>query len=369
MSLEDPVYVAHATHPSLGEDTRAGTLAVGPHSFIFEFDGGKLEFPFKDCSVEARETSEGDLLCLEHPSHPDWSVLTYNLDLLKHRVFAQHTHLRMLARQTRADLEGTPKAMKIAIAGVTALVGIILVLWAGNDWIMRMVVSGVPQAWEDKLGDEVLAEMSASGRMINDPAATASIRALGEKIAKGMGGGPHKFTFHLRESPVVNACALPGGHIVVNTGLIESAETGEEIAGVMAHEMAHHTERHLFRKIADAAGPFLVFQAALHNRSALLVALSEGSALIGQQRFSRHYEREADDKAFDYLVAAGIDPRGLASFFRKVHAAEGRGGDELSFLNSHPPTQERIEHLDKRWETFPYKSTCAKVPKPSIPAP
>src|SRR5439155_11851858 len=133
----------------------------------------------------------------------------------------------------------------------------------------------------------------------------------------------NEFNFYLMNDKLPNAFALPGGHIVVTSGLLELADN-TELVGVIAHESAHVTRKHHARKIISAAGPFLMFGIFLHSGSGLGNLLSEGSGLMVRQGFSQEYESEADRVGWQYLVAAKIDPRGMISMFRKFKAEEAR---------------------------------------------
>jgi len=145
----------------------------------------------------------------------------------------------------------------------------------------------------------------------------------------------------------------------VTSGLLERIERPEELLGIVAHEVAHVTKKHGFRKQIASAGPFLVFQVFMRGRSSLGAVVGGGSALLVQQSFSQEYEKEADDVGWDYLVAANIDPRGMISAFHKLKAAEaghsGMGLMPMAF-QSHPDVNRRIALLEAKWKRLPRKS-------------
>src|SRR5690348_3082585 len=140
---------------------------------------------------------------------------------------------------------------------------------------------------------------------------------------------------------MVNAFAVPGGYILVCRGLIEQVQTPEELAGVLAHECAHLTEKHSMRKLAGTLGPGFVMHYFLGARNSLLTSLTATAAYIGQQSYSRKQESEADEIGFDYLVKAQINPEGMIVFFKRMQAQE-LGFSNPTFLSSHPPTGERM---------------------------
>jgi len=156
-----------------------------------------------------------------------------------------------------------------------------------------------------------------------------------------------------------NAFALPGGHIVVTTGLLRLVERPEQLLGVVSHEVAHVTCKHSFRQMIASAGPFLVFQVFLSGRGGAFAALAGGSAILVHQSFSQEYEKEADDVGWDYLVAANIDPRGMIEVFQKLKATEA--SERISnfipkAFESHPDMDKRIARLNAKWKKLPRKT-------------
>ncbi len=176
--------------------------------------------------------------------------------------------------------------------------------------------------------------------------------------------------FHLVKDESLNAFALPGGHITVTTGLLRGVERPEELLGVLAHELAHVTLKHGFRQQVASAGPFLVLQVFMRGRSGTMAVVAGGSALLVHQSFSQEYEKEADDKGWDYLVAANIDPRGMISVFHKLKAEP----DELAgalpkAFHSHPDLDKRIARLETKWKRLPRKSGFVELDSklPTVP--
>jgi predicted Zn-dependent protease len=141
------------------------------------------------------------------------------------------------------------------------------------------------------------------------------------------------------------------GHIFIHTGLLKAADRPEELAGVLAHEMAHITRRHAFRKLIESSGLYLVAQYFFGDATGITAALANSSELLLKQKYSRDFEREADDTGWQYLVEAKIDPRGMIDFFEKLKADEAKSGSGSGtgpdLLSTHPSTAERIRRLKK----------------------
>jgi predicted Zn-dependent protease len=212
----------------------------------------------------------------------------------------------------------------------------------------------LPAEWETKLGKEAFAEIRGIFTLTDDPTLTNRVYLVTQRLKKGLPHDAPKFQCHVSDFPIVNAIALPGGDVVVFGGLLEDA-TPDELAAVLAHEMAHVIEKHAMRQIAQEAGPAFVAKYIFGGDSALS-ALMAGASTLGQLQYSRGNERQADRLAFSILLQANIDPRGLANFFRKIERMEKKQGHDDDLFSTHPPTSERIRNLEKLWEDSPKKS-------------
>jgi predicted Zn-dependent protease len=167
------------------------------------------------------------------------------------------------------------------------------------------------------------------------------------------------FKFYIVQDRFPNAFALPGGHVIVNTALLDMADRPEEVCGVVAHEIAHVTQKHGIRKIISEAGPYLVFKLFMSDRSGVFGVLGSGSKLLVSQSFSQEYELEADSVGWDYLVQAHIDPRGMVDMFHKLKLMQDNLGAEalsLSAFESHPQTEKRIRRLEAKWDRLKDKT-------------
>jgi predicted Zn-dependent protease len=200
-----------------------------------------------------------------------------------------------------------------------------------------------------QLGELAVAELSRSDRLVSDGPAREAVRSVGARLAAAEPAPALPFRFELARDASVNAYAAPGGLIVVHTGLLRSATSADELAGVLAHEMTHVTERHTLRQVVFYAG----FTRALR----LMVGSPEGAAemLAGAARnltalrFSREQEAAADRGALERLERAQLSGAGLVSFFDRL--ARGRGALP-PFLSSHPAAAERaaalLDAMDRR---------------------
>ena len=151
----------------------------------------------------------------------------------------------------------------------------------------------------------------------------------------------------------MNAFAMPGGYVVVYTGLLKKVQRKEQLAGVLAHEIAHVTERHALNNIVSSLGVSVLVSAVIGDSSTLESVLAGSSEMLLGQKFSRDAETEADDVAWETLVRSNLDPRGLREFFEILQKEEEKllGGlmkGALSWLSTHPATEERIARLRQK---------------------
>jgi beta-barrel assembly-enhancing protease len=224
----------------------------------------------------------------------------------------------------------------------------------------------LPLSIERKIGEEIYRDYLASGEVLEDGEITDYVWQVASKLTRTASANGFDFTFFVVRDPRINAFALPGGYIGVNTGLIAASNSESELASVLAHEIAHITQRHIARMLAkqkqasilSLASLVIAALAARSNPQAAFGALSLGDALQTGNllSFSRDAEREADRLGFDMLTQAGFDPAGMSAFFSRLQQAnrfnESRAPE---YLRTHPLTQDRISDAQLRAQALRYR--------------
>ena len=219
---------------------------------------------------------------------------------------------------------------------------------------------------EAQLGREIMRQIRADAAYLDDAEIAEYLNSLGEKLVSANDDPSRAFQFFGVNDPSINAFALPGGFIGVHTGLISAARTESELAGVLAHEIAHVSQNHIARMVDSQKGNALVTLAAL--AVAILAARSNSqvsqAAIVGAQAYSvqnqldftRENEREADRIGFQTLEQAGYAPSGMATFFERLQS-QGRlyENNAPAYLRTHPLTYERIADMQNRVAELPYK--------------
>ncbi len=214
--------------------------------------------------------------------------------------------------------------------------------------ILDAAVSAIPVAHEQALAEQFWRLQQRQLALIENTPANRFIAEVGSRLASAK-PSPYAYRFHLADDASINAFALPAGLIVVHRGLIEKARSAEEVAGVLAHEIEHVEQRHGLRGMVQAIGFSALWWALTGDGGSLLgPALKELATL----HFSREQETTADLGGFERLVAAGIAPQGMASFFEGL-AADATMPGMVNLLSTHPASAQRAERLKALVESAP----------------
>jgi len=219
---------------------------------------------------------------------------------------------------------------------------------------------------EQTLGRAIMRDVYADPRYLDDPEIESYLNQLGYKLVSVSTRNQREFTFFVVNDPSINAFAMPGGNIGVHTGLLLAAQSESELAGVVAHEIAHVTQDHIARMVASQSQSYWPTMAALAlallasrsnpNVAGAAIATTQAYSIQNQLNYSRDYEREADRLGYDMLNRSGYDVRGMSGFFSRLQRAN-RFYDTSApaYLRTHPLTTDRIADMESRSETAPYQ--------------
>ena len=224
----------------------------------------------------------------------------------------------------------------------------------------------ISPAEEKECGEEFFRSLHSQISINEDAEIHEYIQAIGRKLAANSDDPGHPFHFFVVMENDINAFAGPGGYIGVNSGLILMTEAESELASVIAHEISHITQRHLFRaaeassrlSIPTAAGMLGAILLGTHSAAmgqAAIMAIMGGSVQF-QINFTRENEAEADRVGMQTLAATHFDPRSMPTFFERLQQATRFAGQGVpEFLRTHPVTESRISDTRGRADTYPYK--------------
>jgi beta-barrel assembly-enhancing protease len=264
----------------------------------------------------------------------------------------------------------TLKGFQMYKIGKNHLFGVFLIMAV----IFRLVppASAIPLSKEEEMGREFMKVVSRYYELIDDPVITGYFEKVGRHIVSVFPNQPFKYRFYVIKEPVYNAFAAPGGHVFINSGLFEAMESEEELAGILAHEIAHVEYRHISQKIERSSKINMITMAGIAagillgagGADTAASALTMGSMAAGQSMelaYSRENELEADQLGLKYLYKAGYSAAGLVEVLKKIRETEWFGTDIIpTYLRTHPASEDRIAYIGA------YLST-AKKPVPKSP--
>ncbi|NOT86287.1 MAG: M48 family metallopeptidase, partial [Methylococcaceae bacterium] len=221
-------------------------------------------------------------------------------------------------------------------------------------------------AQEQEFGEEFFRQLHAQVEINQDPEIQYYIESIGKKLVAQSDNPSYPFHFFVVTDNNINAFAGPGGYIGVNSGLITLTEAESELASVMAHEIAHVTQRHLYRAVeeqgrlsipmmaATLAGILIGMKSPELGQAAIMAA--QAGSVQFQINFTRTNEQEADRVGMQTLSQSNFDPRSMPTFFERLQQSSRYYGKNVpEFLRTHPVTESRISDTRGRAENYPYR--------------
>lgn len=240
--------------------------------------------------------------------------------------------------------------VKWGVLALLAMAVLAAALWIVLPRAARIVAAVIPVSWEEALGEQVyeqvgdiFAQMEGKEELRVCAGGESSRRVLDDLTARlaAASDSPYSFRVAVFDLDTPNAFALPGGRIVLLRGLLDFAESPDEIAGVLAHEMGHVVHRHGTEGIVHALGLTFFFGVMLGDLGSGSIGLL-GETLVSNA-FSREAETEADQSALDTLGRAGLATGGLVQFFERLKKEHGDVPALLAVLSTHPRHEDRME--------------------------
>lgn len=288
--------------------------------------GAEVGFwPVKGLQVESLPP---DLFHLTHESAPG--------ALLSSRAPELPAILRACGLLVAPPMRGRRLQRMAAIyAGAIAL--LVTAIYLSLPGVCRLLARRVPLDVEERLGGQVEALLGDS--TCRTEGATAALRRLTERVSLGAGEGPTARSVEVIDLEMVNAFTFPGGKVMLTRGLIDAAESSDEVAGVLAHELEHVRQRHVMAYLIRSSLLSLGWAVTVGDFSGLFVLDPSTMFNVATRSFSRKDERSADEGALARLDRAGIPRAGFAAFFQRI----AKQSDVIpAWLSTHPASAERI---------------------------
>jgi predicted Zn-dependent protease len=315
------------------------------------------------------------------PFHLEHTENEIDADCLETLAVDDPAFLESLRSVTAVSLHPTLRP-KSGLKGVLMAVAVLAVpfflygVWSqAIPKLTERLAMQVPIAWEEKLGDSILDNLPPTLRPSPQPEQEEALNAIARRLLSTSPNQPYKIRVHISPHPLVNAVALPGGPVLVFQGLLNLAETPEELAGVVAHEIQHVLLRHSTRGILRGMASSILLTLISGDVNGSMSAVLEVAGGLEGLAHSRKMERQADRKAMDMILSANIDPQGMIRMFEKLQSQEqtlipeskaedsGDGSPAWTeYLSTHPAGKERVREMKKQVAMAGKKSYTPLLP-------
>ncbi len=310
--------------------------------------------PFSDIAVSAGGLDHDQLVVKWAGAHGARTLYLKDPEVIRAFRAAAPGHLNQPFEQAAEQVRQVRHRRRVAW-GLTggALIALVLGLWFGSDILVDVAVDRIPVEWEQKLGESAYRDFLAQQQIVKEGPAVAAVGEITQRLATEIPDNPYKFDVTVVRSDVVNAFALPGGYIVVFTGLMKKAESGEEVAGVLSHELNHVLQRHGLERMVKSLGLLAVVSILVGDQQGLIGLMKQVGVELLSLKFGRAQETEADLTGLRLLNWAKIDPAGMIAFFERLSEKDdGR----VEWLSTHPMSAGRAERLKTELAGLPKKS-------------
>lgn len=243
------------------------------------------------------------------------------------------------------------------LVGLAIVVGLgVAIIFAGGA-IAAWATPMIPWSVDKTIGETAQTQMSLTQKECSNPAAQKYVEDLARPMIEAAGKVPFEFSFRVVDTTEVNAFALPGGYVTVNYGLLKAAESGEEVAGVIGHEIQHALLRHGTKRILRQLGSAVIMNLIFGGSD--LHGVSQAAGQMTGLSYDRAQESEADERGVALMVGADMDPRGLSQFFERLSKDSIRPPELLS---THPDPGTRAALVSGAAKGGNFKT----LPKPNV---
>ena len=355
-------YQAILIHPDLKSERTFGNLSIKSTGVFFESQEINHQISFKNLSINAGGAANR-FIFFSDKNQKNISIYTADKKVLKDPFLSKNEAFISEIKKSKKVLN---KIWKGALITLTFFIVTIAGLYLCKDIMVEKIANKVPVSWENKVGEKLFSTLSLNYRFIKNDSLKNEFLIVAKPLFKQIEAKGYTIDLYFVKNSEINAFALPGGKVIIQTGLIENAKSWEEVLGVLSHELAHVTRRHHLRGIINNIGIFTLISVAFGDISAIAGTAANLGGELASLSNSRAFENEADETGWEYMVKAKINPAGFISFFetlknenKKETAIDSTLSKvDLSFLSTHPNTQDRIDNLKKKQtkDTSKYES-------------
>jgi len=348
-----PSYRGGAFNQAWEKKSAAGEIVLTERGIQLTTDDGReVLLPYGQCQLEMGGNTGKVVFCRNanksisiHCDHPEFAE---NLRIASSGLL-QEAIAQMQSGAVKRKAFGCGSGAAAVVAIIVLLIGAYYGLLAGG----KAAVRALPRSVDQKIGQASFESMSLEGPAVEDPIVVAAVQEMIDRLIAEVDAEGYDFNITVIDAPVENAFALPGGKMVVYTGLLRAAPGPEEVAGVLAHEIAHVTHRHGLERVSQSIGVAIALQLLLGDVNGVIRG---GAQLLGSgaiNSYSRRQELEADTEGVKTMHAAGLDPLALARFFETMKHDHGDTPGIAVWTSTHPQHQVRINAVAEQVKQMP----------------
>jgi len=243
-------------------------------------------------------------------------------------------------------------SIKLVWASLSGIAGVFVLslglLWWQYDAVLSWLTQQVSVRQEEQLGKSVLAQIESNGDLVKQGLAFDTLKNIGKQLTLN---SRYHYQWFIKKDKTVNAFALPGGIIVVNSALLAKADNADELAAVLAHEVQHVEQQHALKNMVNSLGWAAALMVVLGDVNAATAVIAHQ---LGNMYFSRDSEDEADRLGLQALIHAKIAPEGMVTLLQKL--AKEPGANPPEWLSSHPDIAQRIKTIQNLLKERPCKA-------------
>jgi predicted Zn-dependent protease len=323
---------------------KAGTIEIKNSRIVFRYEQTEISWFLND--VEFSFGGAGNqLVFIKNHKQSEITFYTHNKKILKDPEIKGSIYSQENVKKVQKHFQ---YQWIVWLLVLLLVLSPFVLLFSFRTQIVKKIASKVPVSFEQKAGEQLFNLLSKSYTIVSDSTLNAQFYQIVKPIVNVVNDTAFKFSFYIISDTTVNAFALPGGKVVVNSGLILKSDSWSEIQGVMAHEIAHVTQRHHVRGVINNQGLFFIISSFLGGYSGLIDIVTSYGSKLESLMYSRKFEFEADNTGFKYMNEAGLNPSGMTTFFKKL-MEENKSDSTSGFvhmLSTHPATADRINNLE-----------------------
>lgn len=338
---------------ALPDGRAGGDVELLPAGVAIRCPGGEsFVIPYRECHVETGGYHGKMIFC----RNTDRSLTIFSDDSPFRRDLSLASagmldgQLAVGQRRRRSE---SRRSVFYASACLIAMLVCIVAGYFGIRSAAKATVLALPTSIDVQIGNAAMSSMDLEGPRVDDKVVVGAMQTIVDRLTPAAAVQGLQFKVHVVDSPMVNAFALPGGNIVIYTGLIRIAGTPDQVAAVLAHEMSHATLRHGLQRIGQSLGVWAGVSMLIGDVTGLMGAGVDLFQTASINHYSREHENEADREGVRMMQAADINPVAMPQFFSIMAKEHGDMPGIFSWISTHPDEASRISHVETQIAKLP----------------